>query len=484
MGGSVTTWDMSSSKPSRRLVIPPEIEAEMTPAVKTFARALIDHYEVRVSDLERQIQKLTPQNSSLPPSTQHPHGKPKRPQRDGKKRKRGGQKGHKKHHRELIPPEQCEEVIPLKPAACRRCGKPLTGTDPQPIRHQVWELPEIKPIVTEYQQHRLTCPCCAVTTCAALPTGVPSGQSGPRLVAFTGLLMGHFRQSKRRASMFLQDLLNMPCCPSLTVKMQNQVAAAIQVPYEQLKSELGEQGQLFMDESPTKQANQKAWLWTAVAPLFAVFAIFSSRKGDALPKLLGDSFTGIINCDRAKMYWQAKRLQWCWAHLKRDFQALIDHPDPQVQRLGHDLMRQVKLMFQHWRRYQAGEISWNTFRGTMRPVRNKINALLLRGVFSGNGRLIGMCKELYTHRQWLWTFVDVPGIEPTNNTAERALRPAVIYRKLSFGTQSEAGSRFIERMLTVTETCRLQKRSPYDYLIQAVTAHFSSQSPPSLLTNP
>lgn len=475
------TWGMSSPKPSCRPVIPPEIEVEMTPAVKAFVDALIDHYEKRITDLESKIQKLTPQNSSLPPSTQHPHAKPKLPKRDGKKRKRGGQTGHPKHQRELIPAEKCDDVIPLQPDACRRCGTPLTGLDPEPIRHQVWELPEIKPIVTEYQQHRLACSCCGITTCASLPAGVPSGQSGPRLVAFTGLLMGHFRQSKRRASLFLQDLLKMPCCPSLTVKMQNQVTAALEAPCEQLKDELGNQGQLFMDESPTKQANQKAWLWTAVAPLFAVFAIFSSRKGDALPKLLGDSFKGIINCDRAKMYWQAKRLQWCWAHLKRDFQALIDHPDKQVQRLGHDLMRQLKLTFQHWKRYKAGEISWTTFRTYMRPVRQELNGLLLRGRFSGNKRLIGMCSELYKHRDWLWTFVDVQGIEPTNNTAERALRPAVIYRKLSFGTQSELGSRFIERMLTATETCRLQDRSVYDYLVVAVTAHFFEQPAPSLL---
>ena len=240
----------------------------MTPAVKAFVEALIDHYETRLAALESKIQKLTPQNSSLPPSTQHPHAKPNRAKRDGKKKKRGGQKGHPKHERALVPPEQVDETILLKPDACRRCGKPLTGADPAPMRHQVWELPEIKPIVTEYQQHRLACACCGITTCAALPPGVPNGQSGPRLVAFTGLLMGHFRQSKRRASLFLQDLLKMPCCPSLTVKMQNQVAAALQAPYEQLKEKLGEQEQLFMDESPTKQANKKAWLWTGVAPLF------------------------------------------------------------------------------------------------------------------------------------------------------------------------------------------------------------------------
>ncbi len=239
-----------------------------------------------------------------------------------------------------------------------------------------------------------------------------------------------------------------------------------------------------MDESPTKQSNKKAWLWTAVAPLFAVFAIFSSRKGDAIPKLLGKCFSGVINCDRAKMYWQAKRLQWCWAHLNRDFQALIDYPDNQVKRLGHDLMRQTKQMFLLWHRYRSDEIRWSTFQTNMRPIRQEVDALLLRGMFSGNSRLTGMCRELYDHRQWLWTFTKFQGIEPTNNTAERALRPAVIYRKLSFGTQSESGSRFIERMLTVSETCRLQNRSVFSYLVEALEAHLKREKAPSLLPGP
>ena len=189
----------------------------------------------------------------------------------------------------------------------------------------------------------------------------------------------------------------------------------------------------------------------------------------------------IINCDRAKMYFNGKRLQWCWAHLKRDIQKLIDSQDNQVKRLGHDLMRQQRLLFEQWHVYQDNKISWKSFRRKIAPIRQEFDSLLLRGCFSGNQKLIGMCDELYKHRSWLWTFTEIEGIEPTNNTAERALRPAVIYRKLSFGTQSASGSRFIERILTLSETCRLQNCSPFQYLVAAMKAHFSQQTPPSLL---
>ena len=184
------------------------------------------------------------------------------------------------------------------------------------------------------------------------------------------------------------------------------------------------------------------------------------------------------------MYWRAKRLQWCWSHLSRDIQALVEHHDNRVKRLGFDLKRQVGIMFSIWHRCKSGEISWETFQAEMQPVRDTVNHLLLRGRCSGNTRLKGMCKELYEHRDWLWTFADIQGIEPTNNTAERALRPAVIYRKLSFGTQSEAGSRFIERMLTISETCRLQKRSIYQWLCDAVDASLKGQSAPCILLDP
>jgi transposase len=281
--------------------------------------------------------------------------------------------------------------------------------------------------------------------------------------------------------MFLEDLLNVPCSVGWIVKIQKLVSGALAAPYEQLREELCKQKQLFVDESPTKQKNQKAWLWVAVASTFAVFGLFLNRKREALRKLVGDYAGIILNCDRAKMYLDGKQLQWCWAHLKRDIQKLIDSSDGKVKRLGHDLMRQQRLLFVHWRRYRAGKIKWKTFQKLVRPIRKEFHSLLLRGRYSGNRQLAGFCNELYPRRQWLWTFTRVKGIEPTNNPAERALRPAVIYRKLSFGTQSEHGSRYLERILTVSETCRMQGRSPFEFIIAAVQAAFAGQPAPSLL---
>jgi len=492
--------------------IPPEIEAEMTPAVKAFVFSLIESIRSlthnsetlaqqseslvdQVQTLTKQSQKLadqveklsekntklTPRNSSLPPSTEHVHGKPEPKKKLGKKRKQGGQKGRKRHLRELIPSDDCDDVIPRKPSACRRCGGELQEDASEPIRHQVWEIPKIKPIVNEYQLFRGHCSCCGITTTAELPEGVPNGQCGPRLAAFTGLLMGHYRQSKRRTASFLSDLLNIPCSAAWTVKIQNLVSDTTAEPYEELRSSLTEQPQLFVDESPTKENRKKAWLWVAVAQAFAVFGIFANRSRESLVSLVGDYSGIILNCDRAKMYLDGKRLQWCWAHLKRDFQKLIDSSNGQVKRMGQDLMRQERKLFEHWREYKAGKLKWEDFQESVRPIEEEVRQLLLRGQFSGNKKLIGFCKGLYEGREHLWTFTREVGIEPTNNTAERALRPAVIYRKLSFGTQSKSGSRYLERLLTVSETCRLQKRNVYEYLIGAMEAKFAGQPAPSLL---
>jgi len=442
--------------------------------------ARIATLEAEIDELRRQVKGKTPQNSSLPPSTRHPHARPATRKRKSRK-KRGGQPGHPKHERLRIPTDECDEVETVKPSECRRCGAKLSGSDPEPLRHQVWELPEIRPHVTEYQRHRLTCPCCGETTCAELPPGVPQGQSGPRLMAFTALLMAYYRQSKRRTAEFLSTLLGQPCSAALTVKMQTVVTAAARPAYEELVAGLPSQDQVSGDETPTKQENGKAWLWTFVARMFTVFTVRRTREATAVDELLTPDFAGVVTCDRAKMYWRARRLQWCWAHLKRDFQALIDRGDNQAKRLGYDLRRMTCKLFEHWGDYRDGTISRAAMVRRMAPVRREVERLLLRGVQTGNPALVGMCRELYEHRAWLWTFVREEGVEPTNNAGERALRHAVIWRKLSFGTQSASGSRFVETMLTVIETCRQQRRNAFEYLTAAVRSHLAHQPPPSLL---
>jgi transposase len=369
-------------------------------------------------------------------------------------------------------------VIPCVPTACRKCGRPLHGTDPEPLRHQVWELPDIQPAVTEYQRHRLVCSC-GVSTCGELPEGVPAGLAGPRLVAFAGLLMACFRQSKRRAAQFLGTILNQPASAGWMVLLQGRCAEAVQPAYDELARQLPAQDVLHIDESPTKEGPAKAWVWTVVADTFTFFACRTSRAAHVLEDLLGPSYSGVIHCDRAKMYWRFGRLQWCWAHLKRDFQALIDDPCPTKKRLGRDLMRPTKELFALWKRVRDGTISRRTFARHMQPIRQEVEVLLLRGYFNGVTR--GVCKELWVHRDHLWSFVAVEGVEPTNNAAERALRHAVIWRKLSFGTQSAAGSRFVERMLTVIETCRRAGRNAFAWLTEAVRAYFRCEAAPPLL---
>lgn len=453
-----------------------ELIARQPPEAQAIIRALL----ARLAALEARLNQ-TPLNSSLPPSSTHPHAKPKRAPRR-KRRKSGGQPGHAKHERPLLPPQQCTDIQELKPRCCRRCGEGLTGADPEPLRHQVWEMPVIRPEVIEYRRHRLVCLGCGTTTCAALPLGVPEGQSGPRLVAFAGLLMAFFRQSKRRTALFLETLLHQPCCPSLTIKMQTQVTAALRPAYDELVAALPAQAQLGIDESPTKEATTKAWLWTFVAGWFTVFAWRGTRAATVVTELLTEEYEGVVTCDRAKMYWMLGRLQWCWAHLKRDFQALADSDDRVVKRLGHDLLRPTRELFYEWSRCRDGTIRRVSLRRNLQPIRQQVEGLLLRGWFSGHPQLFGMCRELYEHRQWLWTFLDHEDVEPTNNASERALRHAVIWRKLSFGTQSPGGSRFVETMLTVIESCRQQSRNVFEYVTTAVQAHYANQSTPSLLS--
>jgi transposase len=455
--------------------IPPELAAEMTPAVRGFVETLLE----RMAQLEERLNQ-SPQNSSRPPSSQHPHAKPApRPKSSG--RKPGGQPGHPKHERSLVPPERVDHTVIVKPHACRRCGQPLCGSDPEPLRHQVWELPRIQPIITDYQRHRLTCEGCGVSTCAPLPRGVPEHQSGPRLTAFVALLMAHFRQSKRRVSLFCGSVLGIPCSPGLVVKLQHHATAALRPVAEELAAALPAQKALNIDESPTKEGPLKSWLWTFVAPDFTVFGIRPTRSGDVLDELLGPRFGGVVMCDRARMYWRLPQLQWCWAHLARDFQALADSSLRSVQNLGKELLKQARRVFRQWSRCRDGTISRAGLSSSLGPTRRAVARLLLRGLNGRHARTAEVCRELYWYRHRLWTFLNHAEVEPTNNAAERALRPAVIWRKLSFGTHSAAGSRFVETLLSIIETCRQQARDLFAFVTDALERHFAHRRPSSLI---
>ena len=295
-------------------------------------------------------------------------------------------------------------------------------------------------------------------------------------MAFTAVLMAYFRQSKRRTAEFLTTLLNQPCCPATVVKMQNQVTAALRPSYEVLAAQLPTQEHLNIDETATKEENGKAWLWTFVARLFTVFTVRATRQATALGVFLGEEFRGIVTCDRAKMYWRVKGLQWCSAHLKRDFQAMIDTGNPRSKWLGERLRAATCKLFEHWADYRRQDFAGR--------------AGASNGSDPPKGRAIAVAQDAERQSRRSWDLsgivraspvvVDVlqhEGVEPTNNAGERSLRHAVIWRKLSFGTQSEAGSRFVETMLTVIETCRQQRRNAFAFVTAAVDPSRSPASP-------
>jgi transposase len=450
----------------------------------------IDELKVRVAELEAELRtaRKTPQNSSMPPSTEHPHAKTAAACESAaksdatKKRKRGGQKGHLKHERPLVPVEQCDEVVPLKPTECRGCGAKLRGDDPEPLRHQVWELPQPQPVITEYQRHRLACDCCGKSTCAAFPEGVPEHMSGPRLIAVTAVLMGLFRQSKSRTALALGSLFGVPCCAGWVVKQQQRATIALKPCYDEVQAALSQADVVHCDETPFKQGAAKAWIWTMAAATFTFFAIRLTRAAVVPLTLLGQAFAGAIVADRYVGYNAFNnRRQVCWAHLKRDFQSLIDAGGDGAI-IGNRLMESLKEMFHLWHLYRAGRIRHDTMRKKIESACwSQVYHTLEDGQRCRHAPTVSLCNELFDRFDQLWLFLEIPGLEPTNNRGERSLRHAVIWRKLSFGTQSESGSRFVETLLTVIETCRQQQRHPIDFLTTAIEALAANKPAPKLI---
>jgi transposase len=443
--------------------------------------------ERRIHELEARLRELEARlgqhsgNSSRPPSTDPPGAPPPaRPKRTG--RKRGGQPGHGKHERALVPPEKVTRTHVLKPRACRDCGKALHGEDPAPERHQVTEIPKVVADVDEYQLHALVCDDCGTCTRASLPAGVPTGQFGPRLQAIVALSSGAYKMSKREIEQMVEDFFGVPISLGSIANLEQATSEAIAAPVAEVAQAIQQQPVVHADETGWFEHSKRAWLWGAIASTMAFFVIRASRGAKVAQELLGAAFAGILVSDRWSAYaWvDTARRQLCWAHLLRQFRGFQGR-GPEGERIGSSLELLTEAMFHMWHRVHDGTMTRASFRERMERMRPHVVAWLQEGASCGIRGVAGRCREILELEPALWTFVSVEGVEPTNNAGERILRPGVLWRKRSFGTDSPNGSRFVERILTVVTTLRLQKRNVLDYVTAACQATLSGQPAPSLM---
>jgi transposase len=462
----------------------PEEWAQTPKAVQEFLLLLLarmQEMEAELADLREQVNRNS-RNSSRPPSSDSPGVPPKAGKRAKSGRRRGAQKGHKGKTRKLVPIDEVKESFDVTPKACASCGNPLTGTDAEPYRHQVTEIPPTVAEVSEYRLHTLTCPGCGTETRAELPAGVPRGAFGPRLQAMVSLASGHYHLSKRKTEELMADFFQANVCLGSVSALERRTSEAIREPVEQAREHVQTQSVVHMDETGWREENQRAWLWVAATTWVTVFLIRRSRGSQIAKEMLGQAFQGILTSDRWSAYNWLRVLwrQLCWAHLLRDFQAFVDRGG-ESQRIGEAILAQTELMFQWWHKVHDGTMSRGTFQEQMQSVQRRVGTLLRQGTSCDHSKTAGTCRDILKREEALWTFVRVEGVEPTNNFGERQVRPGVLWRNGSFGTQSEAGSRFVERIMTVVATLRQQQRNVLDYLTEACDAVNWGRKAPSLL---
>jgi transposase len=447
-------------------------------------KAALEAAYKRIAELEARLNQNS-SNSSKPPSTD-PLGMKAR-NRQGSKRKAGGQPGHKRNLRELVSSEKVDQLHVIRPDICAHCQAALRGSDATPLRHQVTEMPIVKPTVTEWQLHQLQCGNCGKKTRAQLPAGVPQEAFGPVLLSMVALCTVRFRQSKRLIQELLSTMLNVELSVGMVCKIEQKMSQALAEPVQQAALYVQQQTRANADETGWYEGSadgkkQLAWLWTVTTSLVTVFAIAKSRGEQIAKKILGEDFAGILGSDRWSAYnfIDASRRQLCWSHLIRDVQGFVDRGG-EGGKIGLLLQEQIKVMFGYWHRVRDGTLQRQTFQRRMKPVQRKILGLLRKAKTKAEPKTRGMAKMILKLQPALFTFVQEPGVEPTNNVSERQIRPAVIMRKLSCGTQSANGSRFVERMLTATTTLRQQQRNVLQYLIAAHRARMAGSAAPSLL---
>jgi len=461
--------------------ITPE-EWQQTPAsVKHWSREILAEVK-QLRETVEQLQEIVnrnSQNSSQPPSQDRPEQKPvKEP--SGPPRKRGGQPGHRGYRRVLV--DNADEVVVHKPTSCTECGALLLGDDPAPYRHQVTELPIVKPKVIEHQVHRLTCPCCGQSNRGELPPEVASSWFGPNVISLVGLLMGRYRLSKRQVTHLLAECFGITIAASTVVNQQRVISQALAAPVTELEPVVKNEPVCNIDETSWRQRGvaKRPWLWTVVTAHITLFRIAPSRSGQIARELLGENYDGVAGTDRCSSYTWLERRQLCWSHLLRDFQKILERGGDS-HRIGWYLKCQAEYLLMRWARVRDGTLNYFEFLAEFPAIQTHIRHWLTTGLTATSSRTAETCRRLLAADPNLWRFASVPGLEPTNNSAERALRHPVLWRRTSHGTQSDLGSRFVERILTVVETCRQQQRPVFDFVRDALMAYRTGQPAPSLL---
>lgn len=425
-------------------------------------------------------------NSSLPPSANPPGARtPVTKQPTGNKP--GGQPGHAGCTRARLPAERVRQVIHYLPSACRGCGQALpreaAPADPEPTWHQVAELPEVTAIITEHRGHARTCPGCGIVTRQPIPAAIRAHAIGPRLTAVMAYLSGARHDSRRGVEEVVETVFGVPVGLGTVAAVEQEVSAALAPAHAEVGRAVRQAPAKHADETGWKKAGQLCWLWAAVTARAAYFVVHARRGLAGLEALLGEVITGVVISDRWGAYGRldAYQRQLCWAHLRREFRGLVERGGP-GQPIGEALGAFTEDVFHWWHRVRDGTLSRTTLRTYIDGQRPWLRNLLERGTECGCAKAEALCRSLLEWEPALWTFVRRDGVEPTNNAAERALRPAVLWRKRSQGSRSDAGCRFVERMLTAVQTLRLQKRPTLDYLVQAVTAHRQGLPAPKLIS--
>jgi transposase len=454
-------------------------------------RAELEEALKRIAELEAKLHESQAQlnrnssNSSSPPSADPP-GAPKPVVKTPTGRKPGGQPGHQGHHRHRLPPGRVNTIVPYVPTVCEHCNTPLSPEpepgDPEPTWHQVAELPELAAIITEHQGHARTCSCCGRINRGLIPPEVRAHAFGPRMAATMSYFAGRHHIGRRGVQEIVETVFEVPNSLGTISALEAEMSAALGPPYQQAREAVDEAAVKNTDETGWREKGQKRWLWTAATATVAFFVIHLRRSYEGLQALLGETPRGIVCSDRWSAYSKLprERRQICWAHLKRDFQKLIDRGGP-AEAIGRACLEVVDCLFADWWAFRTGEIDRAALRTRVDRIARELQAILEQGSSCADSKAATFCFNVLALYPALWLFSSIEGVEPTNNHAERILRCGVLWRKNAFGCHSAAGCRFVERMLTVVQTLRLQKRPVLDYLYRAILAHRAGLPAPQLL---